>query len=363
MGKILFKDFVISFEEVIAGKWPSMKPYEVAILLFCQDWLTGKQTFQLQTSGSTGTPKTIQVRRSQMESSAKATGNFFGVSPDQLLLCCLNTFMIGGKMMLVRGMEWDSQIHVVKPSSNPFSTFSPEQRVDFAALVPLQLEACMENDSARKLLYQTKNLLIGGASLSLSLREKARNMPGNVYQTYGMTETVSHVALANIKKKGPLVYEALPGVILSQSADLRLKINALITDHHWLLTNDIVEMVSPSSFVWKGRSDFTINSGGVKIQPEEAEASMHKTFQQFFPGRQFLLVGLPDPRLGQKLALFISGEADMGSQTEYLLSALKKELPAYHCPLEVHFLEYFSETTSGKINRKETLNFYFKKVF
>jgi O-succinylbenzoic acid--CoA ligase len=363
MGKILFKEFSISFESVKAGKWPSLKPYEEASLLFCQEWLTGKQTFQLQTSGSTGTPKTIQVRRSQMEASAMATGKFFQVQPDQHLLCCLNTFMIGGKMMLVRGMEWDSQIHVVKPSANPFLNFSPDQRVHFAALVPLQLEASLEIENVGNLLYQIKNLLIGGAPLAHHLREKAKAIPGNVYQTYGMTETVSHVALADIKREGALVYQALPGVSLGLATDHRLKISAPMSNHQWLLTNDIVEMVSPSSFVWKGRSDFIINSGGVKIQPEEVEANMYETFQQFFPGKPYLLTGLPDPRLGQKLVLLISGKAVLGSQPEYLLSALKNVLPAYHCPLEIHFLDHFSETASGKINRKETLNFYFKKVF
>ena len=363
MGKVLFNDFEISFEEILGGKWPSVNPYEEATLLFCRYWLNGEQTFQLQTSGSTGIPKTIEVNRSQMESSAKATGQFFKVQPDQLLLCCLNISMIGGKMMLVRGMEWDSQIHVVKPSSNPYSGFSPEKRVDFAGMVPLQLEACLENESARKFLYQTENLIIGGASLSQPIKEKAQTLPGNVYQTYGMTETVSHVALADIKKEGPLVYHALPGVSFSQSADHRLKIKGPMSDGKWLLTNDLVEMTSPSSFVWKGRADYTINSGGVKIQPEEVEASIHKTFQQYFPGRQYLLVGLPDTRLGQKLVILVSGKAVMGSQTEDLLSTLKKELPTYHCPLEVHFLDQFSETASGKINRKETLNFYFKKVF
>lgn len=363
MGQILFKDYSISFEAVKAGQWPSLRPYEEASLLFCQEWLNGKQTFQLQTSGSTGSPKTIQVRRSQMEASALATGEFFQVQPHQYLLCCLNTFMIAGKMMLVRGMEWDSNIHVTKPSSNPFSYFPPDQRVDFAALVPLQLEACLENEGARKSLFQTKILLIGGAPLAHPLREKARAIPGKVYQTYGMTETVSHVALADIKKEGALVYQALPGVSLGLATDQRLEISAPMTDHHCLLTNDIVERVTPSSFVWKGRSDFIINSGGVKIYPEEVEAKMHDTFQQFFPGQLYLLAGLPDSRLGQKLVLLISGKSVPESQTENVLAALKKVLPPYHCALEIHFLEHFFLTASGKINRRETLNFYFKKVF
>lgn len=362
MGKLLTEDFTVSFEDIRSGHWPSLlKPYDEDALVFCQDWLNGRQTFLLQTSGSTGSPKTIRVRRAQMESSAEATGNFFRIKPAQHLLCCLNTAFIAGKMMLVRGMEWDSDLHLVTPSSSPFLSFGQDRHFDFAALVPFQLETSLEDGSTRNLLFRVRNLVIGGAPVSPFLRDRVAEIPGQIFQTYGMTETVSHVALADLKEKGPLVYQALPGVSLRQTEDGRLEIAAPMTDKQWVLTTDLVQMVPPNGFIWKGRSDYIINSGGIKIQPEELEAQISGELQQFFPGRSYLLGGKPDQKMGQKLVLLIEGPA--AQTTGELLDALKKVLPAFHGPREIHFLEQFSQTPSGKINRKETLNFFFKKVF
>lgn len=359
MGCIIIDDWKISFGEIQSGKWPVLKPYFEESLLFCQEWLNGKETFQLKTSGSTGTPKILQVQRSQMMSSAKATGDFFQVKPRQNLLCCLHTSMIAGKMMLVRSMEWNSSLYLREPSSNPLLDFPLNQTFDFVALVPLQLEFCLQTTESKKLLDQIKNLIIGGAPIAPSLREKTFLLAGNVYQTYGMTETVSHIALADLKVSGQLVYHTLPGVKIRQTSDSRLEIAAPMTNHSWLLTNDVVQMVSNSRFIWKGRADFTINSGGIKIHPEEIEGQTIELINKLFPGRRFAIGGKPDSQLGQKVVLIIEGIGINPSQAENLLPLLKEILPQYTDPKEIHFLDSFAETVSGKVNRGETL----KKLF
>ncbi len=359
MGCIIIDDWKISFEEIQLGRWQGLNPYLHDSLLFCQEWLNGKEIFHLKTSGSTGVPKTIQVQRSQMMSSAKATGDFFQVEPRQNLLCCLHTSMIAGKMMLVRSMEWNSSLYLREPSSNPLLDFPLNQTFDFVALVPLQLEFCLQTTESKKLLDQIKNLIIGGAPIAPSLRKKTFLLAGNVFQTYGMTETVSHIALADLKVPGQLVYHTLPGVKIRQTSDSKLEIAAPMTNQSWLLTHDVVQMVSNSSFIWKGRADFTINSGGIKIHPEEIEAQTSEVINKLFPGRRFTIGSKPDSKLGQKVVLIIEGMDTNQSQAENLLFLIKEILPPYQDPREIYFLDSFAETVSGKVNRGETL----KKLF
>lgn len=355
MGKIIINSQEISFHQIRNSQWPEQAPYFQASLSFCREWLNGKDSFGLQSSGSTGTAKTIVVSRTQMSSSAKATGEFFDIQPEASLLCCLNTAMIAGKMMLVRAMEWDSLLYLVEPSSNPLADFSGDQRFDFATMVPLQLDTCLGHPHSAAMLQGIRSLLIGGAPLSEVVREKARKLPVNLFQTYGMTETVSHIALADLKAAGPLVYITLPGVQTRQSPDGRLEIKAPMSDHQWITTNDIVEIIPGKGFVWKGRSDFTINTGGVKVQPEEVEAMAGEAIERCFPGQRYFITSLPDRKLGQKVILVIEGKNDGTRDHEQVLKKLKAELPPYHCPKELHFVPEFSITASNKINRLITV--------
>jgi O-succinylbenzoic acid--CoA ligase len=361
MGDIIIKDRKFLFKDIQSGSWPEQKPYFETALLFCREWLNGKENLELNTSGSTGSPKTIHVHRRQMVTSAKATGDFFKVQSHQHLLCCLNTAMIAGKMMLVRAMEWNSTLHLMEPVSNPLLGIPFDQGFMLVAMVPLQLEACLQHEKSRKILNQIQNLIIGGAPISPSLREKASLLKNNLFQTYGMTETVSHIALANLKTFGPLTYQTLPSVRIRQSLDQRLEIAAPMINDEWILTNDRVEITSGSSFIWKGRADFTINSGGLKIQPEEVEAKISRAVNRFFPNLRFFITGKPDMILGQKSVLLLEGKDENPHASEVLLSVLKEMLPQHQNPKEVCFLAFFKETPSGKINRLETVKGLFEK--
>jgi O-succinylbenzoic acid--CoA ligase len=355
MGNIVIEGRKMSFEDIKAAQWPDQKPYYEASLRFCHKWINGKTGYELKTSGSTGIPKTILVQREQMILSAQATRRFFNLDAAPTLLCCLNTQMIAGKMMLIRAMEWDGTVHLIEPASQPLTSFLPGQNFDLVAMVPLQLESSFESDHSQMLLHQIKNLIIGGAPISSTLRKKASLLNGNIYQTYGMTETVSHIALANLKCHGPLVYQTLPGVSIRQTADLRLEIAAPMANEDWIITNDIVEILSPSSFIWKGRADFTINSGGLKIQPEEVEALISDAVHLRFPSARFFIGCKADAKLGQKAILILEGKEENKSQSGNFLAYLQEMLPKFKAPKELHFVESFVETASGKTNRSETL--------
>src|SRR5690606_18443649 len=355
MGRIIIKGKEFTFEQIRNGQWPAQEPYFQTSLSFCHDWLNGKHLFELQTSGSTGTPKQIMVTRAQMSSSAKATRDFFNIPVQANLLCCLNTAMIAGKMMLVRAMEWDSILYIVEPQSNPLLSIDPVQQFVFATMVPLQLETCLHDAHTAQMLTHIVHLLIGGAPIADSLRHKAALLPGNLYQTYGMTETVSHIALANLKADGALIYELLPGVACRQDEEEKLAVKAPMTNDRWIWTNDIVEMLSDRSFIWKGRADFTINTGGVKVQPEEVEAAAVDIMAVHFPGQRYFVTALPDERLGQKVILLVEAEPVAEPKVKEVLHQLKTKLSAYHAPKDLLFVPNFAETASHKVNRDASL--------
>lgn len=355
MGKIIIGDHELDLELIKTGRWTPQSSYFEAALNFCKEWLQGKDEFQLKTSGSTGTPKTITAHRKQMEISARATGRFFDIKPRSSLLGCLNTKMIGGKMMLVRAMEWNAHLHLFEPSANPLQSVRKDQTFHFGAMVPMQLSASIEDPASREKLLQINNLIIGGAPLNPSLQALAADLPINIYQTFGMTETLSHVALAKIEKHGDLIYKALPGVTFSQNVVGNLVINSPMSDPQEITTNDLVELYSESSFSWKGRSDFTINSGGIKLQPEQIELQLNKIINEQFPGQRYFIFGEADIQLGEKVCLVIEDIGENKKRAEDLLSSAKAILSRYAVPKKLYFLETFEETASGKVNRLATI--------
>lgn len=350
---IIFGNSAYTPEEIKAGKKNRLAPDFETAFEFCRQWLNGVPDFDLQTSGSTGSPKTIRVNRKQMLSSIQATGRFFGVKKRSRMLCCLDPEKIAGKMMLVRALEWQGALVVDLPKQNPLENFL-DYHFDFAAMVPLQAAACYDDENTRKALNQIEVLIIGGAPTSPELREKLKRVKGKVYQTYGMTETVSHIALADIKSDGPLVYQALPLVKLKLDNENKLCIQSPMSGEGWLRTNDLVEMISNRSFIWKGRADFAIISGGIKIHPESVLEKINPLLREVFPGRNSFLTGIADPKLGQALTLVIEGDEDTESGN-HLLKEVKQLLPRYQDPKSILFIPRFLFTSTGKIDQLRTL--------
>ncbi|MFC4874648.1 AMP-binding protein [Negadavirga shengliensis] len=352
MGSIKVGQQNYSFEAIRGGDWKGLDSEFEKVFAFCRDWLRGEGEFVLRTSGSTGRPQEITVSREQMRLSANATRGFFNLQHGCRMLCCLNTEMIAGRMMLVRAMEWEAELLLVTPTSLPLENLD-NPYFDFVAMVPMQLQASMDKQKSRHLLDNIRVLIIGGAPLSDVLREKAKSLKGEVYQTYGMTETVSHVALANLKAEGPLVYRALPGVNLEVDGENRLVIQAPMAGNRTLQTQDVVDLLSHNSFVWKGRVDFVVNSGGIKIHPEETESVIRPLMHEYFPERRYFLTGMQDELLGEALVLVVEGEEDITNAGHFLEKSAEM-LGRFHVPKQVFFVRKFSMTPSQKINRLET---------
>ena len=266
-----------------------------------------------------------------MIASAKATGLFFNLQPKNTALLCLSTNYIAGKMMLVRAICLGLHIDTIDPTSAPLSS----KKYNFIAMVPMQVEKSLSK------LHLVDKLLIGGTKVSYTLSESILKTNCNAFESYGMTETISHIA---IKKIGVKAFNVLPNVAISVDKRSCLVIEAIELSQEKIITNDIVEIINPNQFILKGRIDNMINSGGIKIFPEEVEEKLAKYFSvPFFIGSK------PDEILGEKVILVI--EAKPFSIENSVFSQLSK----YQIPKEILFLESFERTETNKINRKKSL--------
>jgi len=302
---------------------------------FISDWYSPKDEMMLQTSGSTGKPKSISVKKGWMKNSAQLTGKTFGLKEGDTALLCMSMKYIAGKMMVVRALEFGLDLKIVEPSSNPLNGI--KENIDFSAMVPLQLESSL-ND-----LDKIKKLIVGGGHVSLKLVEKLQIGSTQVYETYGMTETLTHVAIKPLN--GPNksdVFQALDGIQFEMDDRSCLVIFAPMMNPNPVVTNDLVELVDETSFRWLGRIDNVINSGGIKIIPELVEAKLTEVVSS----RRYFIAGLPDESLGEKVVLVIEGD-----EIEISLDVLEK----YERPKEIYFISKFVEIESGKVIQKESL--------
>ncbi len=315
--------------------------HEVLIGDFLLDWTSQSTTVTVLTSGSTGKPKKIPLKKNHMVNSASATGNHFGLKAGDTALLCLPSSGIAGKMMLVRAMVLGLELEYVSPSSTPLENCRAEY--DFAAMVPLQVESSLEQ------LSQIKTLIIGGAPISKALKEKLTTVSTNCYETYGMTETITHIACKKIGTESANYFETLPDVSVSTDDRNCLVINAPTISDTIVITNDIVKLIDETKFHWLGRFDSVINSGGIKIIPEQLEEKLLQLIKS-----RFFIAGIPDSKLGQKVVLIVE---DISVFKPGLLQKIKRLdcISKYEVPKEIHFLKSFVETESGKIHRKKTL--------
>lgn len=333
-----------ALSEIISGSAVSFTDFEADTFSFINAWLSGKESFTLHTSGSTGSPKEITLTRDQLKASAQRTIRKLNLSEKNTALVCLDTKYIAGKMMLVRALDANMRIIATEPVANPLKNISPQP--DFGAFVPLQLDEIFKHDDSVKKLNQFKSIIIGGASISTSLIEKIKTLSCAVYATYGMTETVSHVALQKLNGTDAQKYfETLPGVTIKTDERDCLVIG-LTGFPEPIITNDIVKIIGPSGFTILGRYDNIINSGGIKLIPETIE----KKLLPLFPDRTFFVTGISDERLGQKLVLIVEG-----TPKPELQAALRLALSAYEIPKDIFYVDQVERTETQKINRPKTL--------
>lgn len=309
---------------------------------FMAEWFNADDEIFLQTSGSTGKPKSISVKKEWLKNSAKLTANTFGLKTGDSALLCLPMKYIAGKMMVVRALELGLNLKVVEPSSKPLEGL--DDQIDFAAMVPLQLENSIDQ------LKKVKTLIVGGGQVNRQLAEKLQSVSTQVYETYGMTETLTHVAIKPLN--GPNksdVFHALDEIYFEIDERWCLVIHAPILNPEPVVTNDLVDLIDKKTFRWLGRFDNVINSGGVKIIPEVVEAKLAEAI----PDRRYFVAGFPDEQLGQKVVLVVEGEV-----IEIKIESLEK----YEHSKAIYFLTEFIETESGKINRTKTIEYLKTKL-
>ncbi|MCO4822926.1 MAG: AMP-binding protein [Flavobacteriaceae bacterium] len=313
--------------------------FEIAIGIFLIDWLDESPTITVSTSGSTGLPKDIVLSKQAMVYSALETGEFFNLKPGNTALLCLSCSYIAGKMMLVRAMVLGLEIDAIAPKAKPLDHI--RKHIDFVAMVPKQLEESID------MLGYIKTLIVGGAKVSERLIIKIQEVQTAIYETYGMTETITHVAVRRLNQNSVSKnqnFKVFPNIKVSQDERDCLIIDAPLIAKELVVTNDVVNLISENEFKWLGRYDNVINSGGIKLFPEQIEAKLVKTIHA-----RFFITAAEDETLGEAVTLVIEGKNDKYNNLKFDF------LDKYEKPKGIVIIEKFVETESGKIQRAKTL--------
>jgi o-succinylbenzoate---CoA ligase len=337
-------------EKYVDGRLNSqaLKEHEQSLFVFIKEWIAKGDILSVKTSGSTGTPKQIVVKKSQMLESAKITCDYFKLSAETNALHCLSTDFIAGKMMVVRAFVSGFNLITVKPDNNPLTTIN--QKIHFAAMIPFQVQKVLAKKNTKEIFESIDNVIIGGAPVSHSFEQVLALFPNNVYATFAMTETLSHIALRKLsgKVKSEL-FELLPGIKISVNKDGCLVIDAPRLNEEPIVTNDVVEIKDETHFKWLGRHDNVINSGGVKLYPEKMEEVLSGVVKDH---RSFI-ASLEDKEFGEKVVLVLEGVTK--DEIVKIKGDADNALGKYEKPREYLTVAKFIETPNGKIKRKETL--------
>ena len=314
--------------------------YEQELGEFILDWLNDKDYVLVNTSGSTGAPKSIKLLKKHMINSAKATGKRFKLEAGTTALHCLPTRFIAGKLMLVRAVILGWKLDVVPPKSNPLDQVL--KRYDFSAMTPFQLD----NSIAR--MHLLAKLIVGGGPFSQTLKELVQDCPTKIYETYGMTETVTHIAVRRVKSKKNREteppFKTLSKVTVSKDERGCLVIKAPKVATDPIVTNDLVDLISYKKFQWLGRIDNVVNSGGIKLYPESIEKKLaHQIDVPFIIGAE------QDDALGERLILVIECDSFDASRLNF------EVLGKYETPKRIFCTPKFVRTHNGKVKRGATL--------
>ncbi|RMB63962.1 O-succinylbenzoic acid--CoA ligase [Dokdonia sinensis] len=335
-----------SIEKLKAQAYEFIKegePYEEAVGNFLLDWLNDKRYITVHTSGSTGSPKAIKILKMHMVNSAKATAKHFDLPEKTTALLCLPAHFIAGKMMLVRALTQGWHIDMAQPKSNPLDNVY--RRYDFCAMTPFQL------DNSLGRMHLLKKLIVGGGAIAPSLVSRLQSLSTKIYETYGMTETVTHIAARRINPKKStqdiIPFKTLPKVTISVDNRNCLVIKAPAVSTDPVITNDIVKLETFKKFIWLGRIDNVINSGGVKLHPEQIEAKLATMIDS-----SYFVAGVPDDALGEKLVLFVEQEEEFAfAKADLDLTHFEP----YEFPKVIITLPRFERTDNGKLQRGQTV--------
>ncbi|MCM1356887.1 MAG: AMP-binding protein [Staphylococcus sp.] len=308
---------------------------------FIRQWENSDDHIIAYTSGSTGTPKEIRLLKSDMRASARATISFFNLTADSHLYLPLSPSYIAGKMQIVRALEAGCSLTVEPPGNHPLHTWHPSGRISLLPVVPSQVDGLLESGKAGMI----DAIIVGGAPLSPESESLITASGLTAYATYGMTETCSHVAL---RKLGDPTFSALPGITFDLDERGCLIINSTTLSFRRLVTNDLAALADDSHFRWTGRYDNVINSGGLKISPEQIEERIAPLMP---PGSLFYVTSRPSTRWGEEAVLV----TDASVLPTNLLDSIRELTGHEKAPKAIVTVDRIELTSSQKIIRRKIL--------
>ena len=315
------------------------------LFTFLSEWFNHQPTVLVHTSGSTGKPKPMRVEKESMMESACLTCSFLGLKENDTALLCMPLQYIAGKMVVIRSLVAGLNLLPVTPSGHPLKNL--KKAPVFAAMIPMQVYNSLQVPEEKELLKQIKHLIIGGGAIDSALAQALKDFPNQVWSTYGMTETLSHIALRRVNgTEASEWYTPFESVSIRLSQENTLIINAPKVCDKVLYTNDIAELNDQGQFRILGRKDNIINSGGVKIQIEQVEATLKKHFHT-----PFMITSAPDAKFGEIVGLLIENNPGSRDTYERIQKICEDVLPAYWCPKRVIPVENLPLTETGKPDR------------
>ena len=314
--------------------------FHATVADFLAEWFNGSDTLKVHTSGSTGTPKELWIEKRRMINSAMMTVSFLGLQPHDTALLCMPLQYIAGKMVVVRSLVAGLDLIPVSPSGHPLKELRTAPV--FAAMIPMQVFNSLAVPEERGLMQQIHHLIIGGGAVDETMEKTLNDFPNAIWSTYGMTETLSHIALRRLN--GPNAshwYTPFKHVSLSLSVGGTLVIDAPLVNKEKLTTNDIAELDHNGHFRIIGRRDNTINTGGVKVQIEQVEKALSNTLSC-----PFMITSVPDPKFGERIVMLVEDILPK-EKTDQALAAL----PPYWRPKQIFRTERLPQTGTGKPDR------------
>ncbi len=323
-------------------------------LLFINNWLDKKENFIFFTSGSTGSAKEIKSLRTQIEASANATIQFLQLNQNpQHVFICLHMHTVGASIMLARALLLGANITLCDATANPLKNIT-HNNFTFASFVPLQIHTILADEVSAQRLKKIHNVLIGGAAIVPELEMLLTKHKNNIWHSYGMTETLSHIALRRVGEE--VFFTPLPGVQIDLNKKNCLLIKAEVTNNIWLETNDVARINKNNTFEIIGRIDNVINSGGYKIYPEKIEAAIHKTRllkHDFFVGSK-ASTGFTNMAV---IAVACADEKEkqmLYNMFDAIKNELQKHLYKYEIPKQIICIDKIFYTPNQKIDRAKT---------
>lgn len=302
-----------------------------------KEWNSNSDYITCNTSGSTGEPTKIKIPKTQLLASAQRTNKFFNIKSSSLLYSCISPDYIGGKMMLIRSLIADCKFQFEKPSNTPLSQIDRNTTIDLLSIVPSQMNYILNNIHN---LPEIKNILIGGAPIPQNLKNKIAQSGLHVFESYGMTETASHIALRQVNEQDT-PFQTLADIFV-ENEEGRLKIT--IPGWDTFLTNDSPQIISPKEFHILGRVDNIINSGGIKINPEQLESILSN-----YLSIPYAFSSVPDEKWGEALVLVYESN---NITKEQILKIVNQALSGYEKPKHIIPIDKMPYTPNGKLQRK-----------